>query len=81
MEQSQENDNKQNGSINKETENMNKKQKEIMHLENIIFNEKISRVIQKQSWAGRRINELENSTIERVKPEEQKEKKNEANRA
>lgn len=81
MEQSQENDNKQNGSISKETENMNKKQKEIMHLENIIFNEKISRVIQKQSWAGRRINELENSTIERVKPEEQKEKKNEANRA
>ena len=70
MEQSQENDNKQNGSIGKETENMNMKQKEIMHLENITFNEKIARVVQKQSWAGRRSNELENSTIEMVKPEE-----------
>ena len=49
MEQSQENDNKQNGSISKETENMNMKQKEIMHLENITFNEKIARVVQKQS--------------------------------
>ena len=39
---------KQNGSISKETENMNKKQKEIMHLENITFNEKTARVIQKQ---------------------------------
>ena len=70
MEQSQENDNKQNGSISKETENMNMKQKEIMHLENITFNEKIARVVQKQSWASRRSNELENSTIEMVKPEE-----------
>lgn len=66
---------KQNGSISKETENMNKKQKEIMHLENITFNEKIARVIQKQIWAGRRSNELENSTVEMVKSEEQKGKR------
>lgn len=42
---------------------------------------KIARVIQKQIWAGRRSNELENSTVEMVKSEEQKEKENEANRA
>ena len=66
---------KQNGSISKETENMNKKQKEIMHLENITFNEKTARVIQKQIWAGRRSNELENSTVEMVKSEEQKGKR------
>lgn len=66
---------KQNGSISKETENMNKKQKEIMHLENITFNEKIARVIQKQICADRRSNELENSTVEMVKSEEQKGKR------
>lgn len=74
-EQSQENDIYKMEVSVKRQKNMNKKQKEIMHLENITFNEKIARVIQKQIWAGRRSNELENSTVEMVKSEEQKGKR------